>query len=109
MPRSPIWDSLFPSPNALASTPNEPAYTSRYRHLLNIRQSDNESDESDELQRYRSVVDKEWTSFKETGFRPPDEKKLMFDLNETERAGKKTKHTTMDWSESHLPFLSATL
>ncbi|KAH8920615.1 hypothetical protein BT69DRAFT_396164 [Atractiella rhizophila] len=101
------WNLLFPStkPAAVSSSttlvPPTPAYTSAYRHLLNIRNIDMTDVDvvKGDLQRYKSLVEKEWSSFTNMGFGDGlvEEKKLQFDLTESERTGRKTKHDTMDW------------
>lgn len=41
---------------------------------------DDEEIEDDDLQKYRSVTEKQWSSFMQSGFAPPDASKLKFDL-----------------------------
>ena len=115
VPRSLDWSLFFPSPTStprnskslVSSTSNLslssplPVYTAYYRHLLNIRShsfNDEEYDEGD-LQRYSSVVEKEWGRFGELGFKEVDGKSLEFDLTEGERKAVKQRPMTMEWNE----------
>lgn len=64
------------------------SYTWGYRHLLNIRSDSAEGDDDDGegMQKFGSVVEKEWSSFMHTGFAAPDANKLRFDLTGEFRA-----------------------
>lgn len=82
VPRSKAWALLAPIPQFRPDGENKPspfAYSSRYKHLLNIRGIVDESDEED-MQKFSSMVEKEWKSFMQSGFAPPDNGKLRFDL-----------------------------
>ncbi|GAA5992010.1 hypothetical protein JCM10908_000695 [Rhodotorula pacifica] len=97
LPHSRDWQLLL-APTAPVS-PDEPVYTPSYRHLLNIRAAHGlEDEEDDDLQRYRSTVQKEWAKFGEIGFQDVDSKKLEFDLTEGEREAARRKRDTLDWS-----------
>ncbi|KAM0755737.1 hypothetical protein T439DRAFT_341384 [Meredithblackwellia eburnea MCA 4105] len=114
VPYSPDWKLFFPTstvPNgdstlsvSTKSSPNaakgpSTSFTPHYRHLLNIRSNSQFEDDDDEgeLQRYKSVVEKEWGSFCGVGFNDIDSGKLQFDLTESERSIIKAKHDTLDW------------
>ncbi|GAA6014815.1 hypothetical protein JCM11491_002126 [Sporobolomyces phaffii] len=106
VPHSASWQLFFnQSPSLSSSTssnasPN-PIYSSAYRHLLNIRSNSGLDDEfEDELEqgRYKTRVDKEWSKFGELGFSDVDEKKLEFDLTESERAVPDVPQQSVDWS-----------
>jgi hypothetical protein len=47
--------------------------------MLNIGSMADMEDE-EEMQKYSSMVEKEWKSFMQSGFTPPDASKLKFDL-----------------------------
>ena len=125
VPRSQNWALAAPFPHAPIERPNSPKldedrasnflYTSRYRHLLAIRiASNNNQEHNDELHKYGSSVQKEWVSFLDNGFAPPDQNKLRFDLTgkllqlkcnsnlthaaESDRQARQKKHETIDWS-----------
>lgn len=108
--KSRVWDRLFPVPSAIRSPPtspkagagprvkivdprSRPVFSNAYKHLLNIRPgfAEPEDDQDIEMQRFRSLVEKEWSGFISKGFEPPDETKLQFDLTETERTQRKLK------------------
>ncbi|GAA93967.1 uncharacterized protein L969DRAFT_98315 [Mixia osmundae IAM 14324] len=105
------WSQLAHAPTPSSSGANVPAYTSSYRHLLNIRNDDDEDEEAD--LRYKSANDKAWSAFKDVGFSASLQDQLKFDLTESERAERKNRHQTLDWStfsssgfsdrESYLP------
>ncbi|KAI5481457.1 hypothetical protein MNV49_004213 [Pseudohyphozyma bogoriensis] len=102
VPHSPDWTLFFPSPSSTASATNGstgPAtlYTPFYRHLLNIRPGISDIDDEGEIQKYKTVVQKEWSEFGELGFKDIESSKLEFDLSESERTRVKAKHETMDW------------
>ncbi|GAA5894318.1 hypothetical protein JCM5296_005136 [Sporobolomyces johnsonii] len=99
VPHSADWQLLFGARSASASS-STPLYTPHYRHLLNIRSMHGleDLDDEGEMQRYKTVVEKEWSKFGEIGFQDVDSKKLEFDLTEGERNPVKQKHETMDWS-----------
>ncbi|GAA5962875.1 hypothetical protein JCM21900_005642 [Sporobolomyces salmonicolor] len=99
VPHSADWQLFFGAPSASASS-STPLYTPHYRHLLNIRSMHGleDLDDEGEMQRYKTVVEKEWSKFGEIGFQDVDSKKLEFDLTEGERNPVKQKHETMDWS-----------
>lgn len=97
LPHSRNWQLLF-APTAPIS-PDEPIYTPSYRHLLNIRAAHGlDEEEDDDLQRYRSTVQKEWAKFGEIGFQDVDSAKLEFDLTESEREASRRKRDTLDWT-----------
>lgn len=105
--RSETWDRLLPAPSSpFAASPRSPAdrtkpvdprsrpiFTKSYKHLLNIRPGFDEPEEEQdiEMQRYRSMVEKEWSGFMSKGFDSTDQKKLEFDLTESERSRRKLK------------------
>lgn len=94
VPRSKAWSLVAPAPQAKTDADNAPfpfAYSSKYKHLLNIR-SISEEDEED-MQKYSSMVEKEWKSFMQSGFAPPDNAKLRFDLT-----GKRTSTSVSSFS-----------
>lgn len=100
----PDWSLFFPpSYSSLASStsssPPLPIYTPHYKHLLNIRSNSHlDTDEDDgEMQRYKTVVERDWGKFGETGFKDVDQGKLEFDLTEGERSTIRAKRATMDW------------
>ena len=67
--------------------------------MLNIRAVHGlDDEEDDDLQRYRSTVQKEWAKFGEIGFQDVDSAKLEFDLTESEREASRRKRDTLDWS-----------
>lgn len=82
-----------------------PTMTNSFKHLLNIGfDLDLESDENElgqldleSQQRFKSLVEKEWSGFMNKGFQEPDAKKLEFDLTESERQKRRQKHDTLDW------------
>lgn len=94
VPRSQRWALAAPFPHA--GVTNKTAtksleanaacsfvYTPKYRHLLAVRAralASSEVEDDDELHRYGSSVQKEWMSFMDNGFAPPDQNKLRFDL-----------------------------
>lgn len=90
VPRSQSWATVSPFPSKSKdgkSAPPPPfAYSGRYRHLLNIRGLAEDEEDADELQRFGSAVEKEWSSFLHTGFAPPDQSKLKFDLTGRRRS-----------------------
>lgn len=102
VPRSASWAGILPiydSTSSISSS-GKPApfvYSSAYRHLLNIQSTDANASMTD-LPVYKSVVDKEWKSFAHTGFSASDATKLKFDLTEGDRANRRKKALTMDWS-----------
>ncbi|GAA6062080.1 hypothetical protein JCM10212_006503 [Sporobolomyces blumeae] len=106
VPHAASWQLFFnpnqpPSPGKPTSSGSLPAYTSTYRHLLNIRSTsglDDEFEDESEMGRYRTRVDKEWSKFGELGFSDVDSKKLEFDLTESERAPVNVRRETMDWT-----------
>lgn len=117
VPRSKSWDRLKPYPEISAAQylnrskagfstdSSKLLYSPSYKHLLNIRSNMNfEVDEDDDLganfegpQRFKTLVEKEWSGFLTRGFQEPDAKKLQFDLNESSTASLKMKRDTMDW------------
>ncbi|KAK9899637.1 hypothetical protein P389DRAFT_207285 [Cystobasidium minutum MCA 4210] len=100
VPRSKAWASIAPLPQSKVDDDNKPspfAYSSKYKHLLNIQSIADDEDEED-MQKYSSMVEKEWKSFMQSGFAPPDAAKLRFDLTESERANRRRKHETIDWT-----------
>ncbi|BGP67094.1 hypothetical protein RTG_00488 [Rhodotorula toruloides ATCC 204091] len=97
VPYSNDW-KLFLAP-ASSTSPDQPVYAPSYRHLLNIRDGlVDDEDDALEMQRFRSLVDKEWAQFGQKGFQDVDAKKLEFDLTEGEREAVKRKRDTLDWS-----------
>ncbi|GAA5950992.1 hypothetical protein JCM3765_004649 [Sporobolomyces pararoseus] len=107
VPHSASWQLFFnnnPNTSLASSTSSTssplPVYSSAYRHLLNIRSNSGLDDElEDEIEqgRYKTRVDKEWSKFGELGFSDVDEKKLEFDLTESERAVPTVPKQAMDW------------
>ncbi|GAA6039053.1 hypothetical protein JCM8097_000174 [Rhodosporidiobolus ruineniae] len=100
VPHSNDWKLFFDPSNPSSS----PVYTASYRHLLNIRSNHGledgqgaDEDGDGEMQRHRTVVEKEWSKFGEIGFSAIDSKKLDFDLTESERR-QPPKRDTIDWS-----------
>lgn len=82
VPRSKVWASVAPAPSFKpeeGSKASPFAYTSKYKHLLNMRNTLDEEDEED-MQKFSSMVEKEWKAFMQSGFAPPDNAKLRFDL-----------------------------
>ncbi|GJN91519.1 hypothetical protein Rhopal_004542-T1 [Rhodotorula paludigena] len=103
VPYSNDWRLFFTSTLSSSPSPDStdrPAFTASYRHLLNIRSGHGLEDDDDEgeLQRFKSVVEKDWAQFGQLGFQDVDEKKLEFDLSEGEREAVRRKRDTMDWS-----------
>ncbi|KAG0148230.1 hypothetical protein CROQUDRAFT_90562 [Cronartium quercuum f. sp. fusiforme G11] len=85
-------------------------FTKSYKHLLNITNDsdldilddDHHIDLNDELnletQRFKSLVEKQWSGFMNKGFEETNsEKKLEFDLEESEKLKRRQRHNTMDW------------
>ena len=103
---SSFWPSLFPLPSVSSESALAPAigptYTSRYRGLLHITDDEADEAEPEMIQRFRNMHEKEWTVFKDLGFSPANNDRLKFDLRESERTGRRAKHSTMDWSTSSL-------
>lgn len=106
VPESNDWDLFFPTSNLASLTastssaaPSLPIFTPQYKHLLNIRSNSNlEYDDDDgDMQRFKSVVERDWGKFGELGFRSLEIEKLQFDLSEGERKKIRDKHSTMDW------------
>lgn len=96
MPFSNDW-KLFLAPTS-STSPDQPVYAPSYRHLLNIRDGFvDDEDDALEMQRFRSLVDKEWAQFGQKGFQDVDAKKLEFDLTEGEREAVRRKRDTLDW------------
>lgn len=111
------WDRLKPYPSTVATqssnnskagltnTATKPVFTKLYKHLLNIGSYVDPDDEEvaecetdfETQQRFKSLVEKEWSGFMNKGFLEPDRKKLEFDLTESERLKRRQKHDTMDW------------
>lgn len=88
MPRSKAWSLIGPLNLGNVSEDNKPsefAYSGNYKHLMNIRNITDEEDE-EELQKFKSIVEKEWKSFMYSGFAPPDDSKLKFDLTGMSRS-----------------------
>ena len=95
VPRSQNWALAAPFPQLKsAESPKQPnmdedqssnfLYTPKYRHLLAIRTAMGATREmDDEMHKYGSSVQKEWMSFMDNGFAPPDQNKLRFDLTGT--------------------------
>lgn len=88
VPRSKTWALIAPLPQPKPVNPSSLhdesragpfVYSSKYKHLLNIRNIADEEDEED-MQKFSSMVEKEWKSFMQSGFAPPDAAKLRFDL-----------------------------
>ncbi|KAA1126496.1 hypothetical protein PGTUg99_022285 [Puccinia graminis f. sp. tritici] len=85
-------------PSKLLSSP-------AYKHLLNIKGQMSFYNEEDDypganlegLQRFKSLVEKEWSGFINRGFQELDAKKLQFNLDESSNARLKMKRKTMDW------------
>ncbi|KAK4058059.1 hypothetical protein OIO90_000798 [Microbotryomycetes sp. JL221] len=109
VPQSSLWPLFFPQGQARKQVqPGElpqTVYTSYYRHLLNIRSSSmvDEDDlnlDDNQLGRFRTRAEQEWTKFGEIGFKDVDNSKLEFDLGESQRkqVGSSTKRDTIDWS-----------
>ncbi|CAH7668603.1 hypothetical protein PPACK8108_LOCUS3125 [Phakopsora pachyrhizi] len=108
---SSTWDRLLPYQNSKKSQADQqsrakPKFSKLYKHILNIDDDffeetmANESELDIDLssqQRFKSLVEKEWSGFITKGFQEPDSKKLEFDLTESERSRRKQKHDTMDW------------
>lgn len=122
--QSPLSLSLSPNPPRTAppfGTPEPekkvregPTFTKGYKHLLNIRKgfeqqgaeegAEEEDEEGDaETQRFRSLVEKEWSGFTTKGFDAPPQKQLEFDLTESERTRRKLKQS-VPHSLSLFPF-----
>ena len=88
VPRSKAWAMISPLQTFdsagmdTAAKASPFSYTWSYRHLLNIRSDSTEGDddEGEGMQKFGSVVEKEWSSFMHTGFAAPDANKLRFDL-----------------------------
>lgn len=102
VPESNDWDLFFPPKNLAASTsstPPLPIFTPHYKHLLNIRANSNLQYDDDDgaMQRFKSVVERDWGKFGELGFQSLEIEKLQFDLSEGERKKIRDKHSTMDW------------
>lgn len=110
VPHSASWQLFFnnnqtPNPALSSSTSSTsssplPVYSSAYRHLLNIRSNsglDDELEDDFDQGRYKTRVDKEWSRFGELGFSDVDEKKLEFDLTESERAVPTAPAQPMSW------------
>lgn len=49
------------------------------------------------MQRFKTVVERDWGRFGESGFKEIEEGKLEFDLSEGERVDIRAKHETLDW------------
>ncbi|GAA5846946.1 hypothetical protein JCM3766R1_004024 [Sporobolomyces carnicolor] len=107
VPHSAAWHLFFndnPMASLASSTSSNssphPVYSSAYRHLLNIRTNpglDDDLEDDFDQGRYKTRVDKEWSKFGELGFSDVDEKKLEFDLTESERAVPTTPKKPIDW------------
>ncbi|KNZ61524.1 uncharacterized protein VP01_1389g5 [Puccinia sorghi] len=114
--RSKAWDRLRPYPEigaaqylnhtkaGFSTEPSKLFFSPSYKRLLNIRNRINFEHEDDQLvvnfegpQRFKNLVEKEWSGFLNRGFQEPDAKKLEFDLEETSSAKLKAKRETMDW------------
>jgi hypothetical protein len=95
VPRSKAWGALLPlrQDPALPPVAAGPILTAFYKHLLNIRPEDEDEDE-----RFRSMPEKDWASFRTTGFADQLQPKLQFDLLESERVHRKAKRNTLEWS-----------
>ncbi|KAK4700314.1 hypothetical protein P7C70_g5934, partial [Phenoliferia sp. Uapishka_3] len=74
-------------------------FTPHYRHLLNIRSHSflDDDDDDGELQRYKTVVGKNWGKFAELGFSDVETGKLEFDLTESERTNIRAQRESLDW------------
>lgn len=116
---SKTWQRLLSdhhsSPNMMDSAssnsnnkPHKPIFTKSYKHLLNISaeqelegSDDPERNEIDlETQRFKSLVEKQWSGFISKGFEggvTETEKKLEFDLDESEKQQRRQRRETMDW------------
>jgi hypothetical protein len=115
--RSKTWDRLKPYPEigaaqylnhskaGFSTDPSKLLFSPAYKHLLNIKGQmsfDNEEDDYpganfEGPQRFKSLVEKEWSGFINRGFQEPDAKKLQFNLDESSNAKLKMKRETMDW------------
>ncbi|PLW23908.1 hypothetical protein PCASD_13481 [Puccinia coronata f. sp. avenae] len=115
--RSKTWDRLKPYPEIGAAQylnhsksghstdPSKLLFSPSYKHLLNIKgQMNDENEDIDQLganfegpQRFKTLVEKEWSGFLNRGFQEPDAKKLQFNLDESSNAKLKAKRETMDW------------
>lgn len=106
VPLSEDWSSFFAPRAALSSSTASishalPLYTPGYRHLLNIRphsfnDEDYDQDEG-ELQRHRTLVERDWSRFGQRGFQEIEARTLEFDLTEGERNKIKARPVTMTW------------
>ncbi|GAA5896383.1 uncharacterized protein JCM6883_006886 [Sporobolomyces salmoneus] len=108
VPHSASWQLFFNTNNPAASLASStsstssplPVYSSAYRHLLNIRSNsglDDDLEDEFDQGRYKTRVDKEWSKFGELGFSDVDEKKLEFDLTESERTIPTAPKQPIDW------------
>ncbi|KAA1126462.1 hypothetical protein PGTUg99_017594 [Puccinia graminis f. sp. tritici] len=115
--RSKTWDRLKPYPEigaaqylnhskaGFSTDPSKLLFSPAFKHLLNIKGQmsfDNEEDDYpganfEGPQRFKSLVEKEWSGFINRGFQEPDAKKLQFNLDESSNAKLKMKRETMDW------------
>ncbi|KAH9456022.1 hypothetical protein Pst134EB_012243 [Puccinia striiformis f. sp. tritici] len=116
--RSTTWDRLKPYPEigaaqylnhskaGLPADPSKLLIAPSYKHLLNIKGQMNLDNEEDDFlgstnfdgpQRFKTLVEKEWSGFMNRGFQEPDGKKLEFNLDESSNAKLKMKRQTMDW------------
>ncbi|BGP12621.1 hypothetical protein JCM10213_008758 [Rhodosporidiobolus nylandii] len=98
IPHSANWKLFFDHTNPSST----PVYTASYRHLLNIRSNHGLADDGDlvddgEMQKHKTMVEKEWSKFGDIGFADVDSKRLEFDLTEGERPVLQ-KRDTLDWS-----------
>ncbi|OAV98963.1 hypothetical protein PTTG_02473 [Puccinia triticina 1-1 BBBD Race 1] len=114
--RSRTWDRLKPYPEigaaqylnhskaGFSTDPSKLLLSPSYKHLLNIKGQLNLDNEEDDYganfegpQRFKTLVEKEWSGFMNRGFQEPDAKKLQFNLDESSNAKMKMKRETMDW------------
>lgn len=87
-----------------ADTSHLPQLSERYRKLINLRGSNAATQDSvpgsadEDLESYTSLADKAWGDFMADGFSAPDQSKLLFDLNESERKGRFKGRQSLGWN-----------
>lgn len=96
VPRSKAWNALYPMTRD-SNKANLPVFAGTYKHLLNIHTDEPETDDN---QRYRSTVEKDWADFATAGFSPEPQDKLKFDLNESARQRHRgPQRVTRNWND----------